>query len=568
MQMQVALLFLITAALYWSTATQANTFDAIAYANQIGLVSQSGRIHGLFHPHHLLFNLIGFSIWRLARMLGYGGGPLVVLQQINATVGAAGVTVFFLLLRRFVPRRLAWMATALLIATFGWWNCATDGRVNMISSVLLLAAFGLLERVLRAPNVRGVILVGAVSGAAVLFHESAVLFLIVGLAGMILASPQGRLTRCLTYSGVWLTVVVVPYLFVGSVLLHLHSWTAYHHWANAYSEQGEWWDFHIARNLRLDLVALHHVLLANPLGQAALEQAAPSLGMHPFCLRVAAITLTLLDYIATACFVIALMGIAATLPRLWHSRHRTMVGLSLLWIAVTGAFFTVWCPGYFAFWVPLLPPLLLLLAMSLVERRSAGRKGLLLGVTALWIILCAVVNITCSILPSMQPGLTLVQRLATDARAHTRPNTLLIVPGAGVDAPTEVGFAYYANRPCLSVHEFFNQSRGMTVMPTAIQVSITHALQAGRKVYAYTETWDDPVTVRALIAHHPGLTQASIASVFSPFRMVPAWNSPRGPVIRLRLQPQPIKNGQPVPDKQGSGQLICGNIEETNHRDD
>ena len=141
---QAALLFSALAALYWVTATHTNTFDAVAYANQIGLAAQTGTVRALFHPHHLLFNALGYGVWRLARAGGYGGGPLIVLQRINAVVGAAGVTLAFLALRRLVPRRIAWVATALLALSSGWWICATDGRVNMISAVLLLAAFALL----------------------------------------------------------------------------------------------------------------------------------------------------------------------------------------------------------------------------------------------------------------------------------------------------------------------------------------------------------------------------------------------------------------------------------------
>ena len=132
--------------------------------------------------------------------------------------------------------------------------------------------------------------------------------------------------------------------------------------------------------------------------------------------------------------------------------------------------------------------------------------------------------------------------MAADARAHTAPNDLLIVPGAGEDSQCEVDIPYFARRACLSVHETLNQTRGeLAAAPMVMQEHITRALLAGRHVYVYGETWDDPATVRALEHHHPGLTDAEITTLFAPFRQVPAWTSPRGPVWRLRLMRPPTK---------------------------
>ena len=56
------------AVLYWATRTQANTFDAVSYANQIAhLYPRTGDPRWLFHPHHLLFNALGYVLWRAAR---------------------------------------------------------------------------------------------------------------------------------------------------------------------------------------------------------------------------------------------------------------------------------------------------------------------------------------------------------------------------------------------------------------------------------------------------------------------------------------------------------------------
>ena len=54
-------LFAVVLALYWATPTRLNTFDAVSYANQIGrLYPHTEDRHWLFHPHHLLFNAVGY----------------------------------------------------------------------------------------------------------------------------------------------------------------------------------------------------------------------------------------------------------------------------------------------------------------------------------------------------------------------------------------------------------------------------------------------------------------------------------------------------------------------------
>ena len=194
------------------------------------------------------------------------------------------------------------------------------------------------------------------------------------------------------------------------------------------------------------------------------------------------------------------------------------------------------------FWTPALIPLIVLLALALKEGRRRWPTVPLLRMAAAWVALCAAVNLTCSIAPHLRPGRTLWQRVAADARAHTGPRDLLILPGAGADSQCEVDIPYFAHRPCLSVHETLNGTRGnMADAPAVLQARITRALLAGRHVYAYGETWADPATVRALESHHPGLTDAEIAALFAPFRHVPAWTSPRGPVWRLRLLHPPVK---------------------------
>lgn len=520
-QMSVSwLLFLGTLGVYFLTRTHLNTFDAVAYANQIGLAAQTGKLRPLFHPHHLLFNALGFGAWRLARLLGYGGGPLVVNQSLNAVLGAWGVALFYALLRRLQP--VGWMPLALalgLAGSFGWWICATDGRVNMPSSVLMLAAFDGLVRLRLRPTAGQAALIGLLAGMAVLFHESAGLFGLVGFIGVALtARGQKRIPLAAAYGAAWAGVVVCAYGLVGLLALHLHSAGEFHHWMNAYAERGWWWNFHVLHNLRLDLFGLRHAVFSQPLGRAALGQTP----LRP--LGTAALALNWVLY-ALALFGITASGIMilASLPKLRRSADWPLAVICLSWVTLYAVFFTVWCPGAFVFWVPVLIPLGTLLLLAHPGLRLLGT----------WVSVFVLLNFLAGILPYLKPVAGVSQRVALDIKAHTPPRSLVAVSGVGDDAQCEVDIPYFANRPVLSLHGLLAHSASLPAAQASLEKSLAGALGAHRQVYVLGEIWTARDSVKGLQKQSPQLDDASLRSLFGSYTLVPAWTGPRGPVWRL-----------------------------------
>ncbi len=520
------LLFFGTLIVYLLTRTHLNTFDAVAYANQIGLAHETGKLRPLFHPHHLLFNALGFGGWRLARLAGFTGGPLIVNQTLNAVEGAWGVGLFYALLRRVQPAGFApvWIALG-LAGSFGWWICATDGRVNMPSSILMLAAFSVWVRLRARPSVLEAALVGALAGLAVLLHESAGLFVFVGSVGVFTAaSGQKRGALLLAYGGSWVGVVVLAYGLVGALALHLHSLFGFKHWMNAYAERGWWWDFHVVHNLRLDLFGLRHAVFAQPLGRAALNQTP----LAP--LGTAALGLLWL------CYGLALLGLAAAgvsilaaLPRLKRSADWPIVLVCLTWTVLYAAFFTVWCPGAFVFWVPVLVPLGTLLLLAKPSPK-------LLGV---WAGVFAGLNFLAGILPYLKPVNGISQRVAFDIKAHTPPRSVMIVSGVGEDAQAEVDIPYFANRPVLSLHGLLAHSVTLPAAQAALDKSLAGALGAGRQVYVLDEIWTRWDSVAGLTRQSPGITSAGLQALLGKYALVPAWTGPRGIVYRIRSRSKP-----------------------------
>jgi hypothetical protein len=266
------------AALYIATQSHDYTFDAVSYANAIVRFDLHGDRFGLFHPHHLLFNVTSWAIWKLCQLGGYIGGPLKVVETMNSVLGGVGVGLLYLTLRKLLTRSRALpvMFASGLGVSFGYWICATDGRVNMASNVLLIAAAYVLVSLMQAPTKRRSFALAVFTASAILYHESAGLFFIVGLIGIWLAEyPQGsdveekrtRLRLFAIYIITTAALVVIPYLVTGICLLHLSTFADFKNWSARYAVLGWWWDFRVIHNLRMDVYAIRKCMFTEPAGK-------------------------------------------------------------------------------------------------------------------------------------------------------------------------------------------------------------------------------------------------------------------------------------------------------------
>ncbi|BDI31408.1 hypothetical protein CCAX7_34590 [Capsulimonas corticalis] len=529
-------LFAIFWTLYRWTATQYNTFDAVSYANEIGrLYPRTHDLHWLFHPHHLLFNATGYVLWRVSQAFGYIGGPLPVMEAWNATSGALGLVLYYLALRSLLQRSrwIPLLIAAGLGLSFGYWICATDARVNMPSTVLLLAAFWAACRLIQTGDKRLAALAGALSGLAILYHESAGLFLVVGAAAALLAHQEDDLPARAAWKHRWtlaaiylvssLALVLIVYAIVGIVALRFHSLGEFRRWSSEYAELGWWWNFEILRNIRLDAYAFRRAAFVEPPG----KQGTFHLSGAPTRLLAFYFTALLGWFVAVYAFFVAL-------PLLWRTHIRPLLIVSLIWVIAYALFFTVWSPGYFVFWVPVLIPTGLLLALSLAHYR-AGRTGLAVNwILGVWIALYAVVNFMASIGPHQNTQSSPFRRIAMDVRRHTAPGDLIVAAGAGDAAQCEVDIPYFADRDCISIHTMTTRARENAVRSReTIQAKIAQTLAAGNRVYVLDEVLSDKSVLDALHKRHPQIDRAQIQETFRPWRRSIAWESSHGPVWSL-----------------------------------
>ena len=526
-----AAVFLVFSILYCATGTSYNTFDAVSYSNQIAhLYPRTGDAHWLFHPHHLLFNATGYVLWSMARALGYHGGPLVALETFNAIVGALGITLFYMTLRRLMQRSnwLPVIVASGLGLSFGYWICATDARVNAMSTTLLMASFAVLCSNFEFARLRHAAAAGLLAGLAVLYHESSGLFLFVGLSALaVMPSRAPRLRLAATFVGAWAVVVGLGYLIVGGLVLKLHSPTAFHSWSSEYSELGWWWNFHIFHNVRLDAYALRHAAFVEPPGKRG-----------TFHLAADTPTGLLALYFATLIgWAIGIYYFVAALPLLWRTHYRPILIMSVVWIALYAAFFTVWSPGYFVFWVPALVPISLILALTMAHYRSRRGGVMVNWLVGAWIAMFATVNVMSSIGPHLAPQASPFQRIALEYRAHSAPGDIVLMAGVGDLSELEVNIPYFADRQAISAHAALTRAHDDSTQAIAsMQEAVQSTLAAGHSVYIVDDLYDMPRNsgvVSGLEAHHHGVDPDQLKSLFAPWNVEPAWTSSHGPVWKL-----------------------------------
>jgi hypothetical protein len=515
--------------LYLLTRTRYYTFDAVSYAQQILTYRHTGNLYWIFHPHHLLFNGLGLIVWRISAFFGYRGGPLEVILTTNAFLGAFGLALFYLTLRRILTRShtLAVLLTGALGCSFGYWICATDARVNMPSITALIAATLALVWTIQSPNRARAITAGCLAGLAALLHESAILYLVVGWTGVALSEyPQGdrkeeRRARAATlgyFTGAWLVTFVVPYVLVGTVLLHLQTLIAYRAWASRYAELGWWWSFDVSKNLRLDIYGIRRALFVEPAGKSGTFHVTKSKDEF----------LQALYFLSLGGWITAIYFFITAIPLLIKTHYRPYLILAIVWLLAYISFFTFWSPEYFVFWVPVIVTSCIIFALSASPLRARRKGWLWMAAILLWILCIGCSNYYESIKPHQWAYNNPYLVQANDIRKHTHSGDIVIVSGCGDEASAEVYIPYFAKRYVFAIHtEMERRKDNQTLTRTALLQVMQKCRNSGGRVYGLNELWNSKPVQQELLERHK-LSVAGLAKMFAGQKIETAWKDPRG----------------------------------------
>ncbi|MHB0998831.1 MAG: hypothetical protein ACYC27_06255 [Armatimonadota bacterium] len=446
-------LFGVALLAYSRTLTRWYTYDSLSYAYQIRNYIESGNPGHLLHPHHLLFNPLGFCAWQTMNNLGFPFDTLRALQYMNAFLGSAGLVLLYTMLRKggihlqtvkspvYRVHPFAALVCTLVIGTsYGYWDCAVDGRVNMSGFLVMILIIGLAWGMLDKPSAIQCAMTGFATVLGVGLHQSHGL-LIVPVMGAMLLSPgrwQTRVSYLLLSMVVFFSGISTLYLGFGW-MKGLSTFDEFNNWMLAYAHDGRWWSFDIERNVILNARAIMHTFITDlpSEGEGQVDRSIPNL-LHS--LRWGALCMVLI-VISHALYVTAVSGVKRYMP----NDHRLPWGKFEV-LALTALpysmFFTVWTPGYFVFWIPISIALVCWLSMF-VSSMKPFMQGVFAGILIVWIVYASYANLNATILRRTDWNHNPLLRLCDQLNTHTSRGDLIILTGMGPLAKLEVYMPYF-----------------------------------------------------------------------------------------------------------------------------
>ncbi|HKR60964.1 MAG TPA: hypothetical protein VJS64_14685 [Pyrinomonadaceae bacterium] len=233
-EIKIALtLFFLAATVYLSFPTKNYYWDGIFFARSI---EDAPRLNAsLLHPNHLTYNLLGYVFYRALRALGFDLRAITALQILNGILAAVCAFIFYWILKQTL-RSIYWATTLTVLFAFSatWWKFATDADSYIVSILFLLISFYLI---LPGKRTRP-LLVAFTFTAAMLFHQLAVLFYPVVVAGLFFqARSQGtsNFVGPLSFSIVAFAVTGAAYCVAYYLITGTFHFQRFVQWTTSYS---------------------------------------------------------------------------------------------------------------------------------------------------------------------------------------------------------------------------------------------------------------------------------------------------------------------------------------------
>lgn len=418
------LLYLLTLA-----ANHGEAEDGVTYAAGV----REGTAAELSIAPHLAYSWVSWALYNAVRGLGYDGGPLLVMQVMNACLGALGLALLWHLMRAAVPgRTAAFVACGVLGTSFGYWFYSAEAEVYVLSAVLLVACLWAAWRAALEPSLGRFALLGALNGLAVLGHDTNVLFALVVAAVLFLVRGEvarALLLRCgAVYAAAAVAVVVPPYA-AAIVGLGFSPGEAYD-WLTGYAQSGQWGKTD-ATNVPKAAVGAGRALVGGHSVFALIDKDTASGALQGKLLREELFMARDTSKAAGAAVlapVLVVLGGLAMAARGWlrgralDDRQRTLAWLCAAWLVAYVPFFVWWEPANVEFWIA--PWIAAAVLVSLALEKGGGRLVGPVMVGALFLV-----NLLGSVLPLADESRDYWRERVAWYEANAGPRDLVVTDG-------------------------------------------------------------------------------------------------------------------------------------------
>jgi hypothetical protein len=196
---------------------------------------EAGR---LFHKNHMLHLPLAYSVYRTAKVAGYSGNSLRILQVMNAMFGAIGIGLCYIAFKKIVSdRTVAALGSFWLATSFNYWYFSTDAGYIMLAALFAAGAI--------ASAVHGRTVIAAVCTTLSILTWQAGIFLLPGIM-MLIRSERERAER-IKFAALVIACIGTVYVAIGVFEGH-YTPAALWNWVMTYGQAGtlpQWgrWDW-------------------------------------------------------------------------------------------------------------------------------------------------------------------------------------------------------------------------------------------------------------------------------------------------------------------------------------
>lgn len=412
------------ALIYSAFRTKNYYWDGISFASSIESVTHLDS--SLIHPHHLLYNVFGFVLYRAASFFRGDIRAVDVLQYSNCFLSPLCLALFFRFLRSTL--RSSYISTLLTLAfafSSTWWKYSTDADAYVPSIIFLLICTNLL---FAASTLRPVHIALAHT-CSMLFHQLAVLFfpvVIIAIALQRSLPVKSRVKLCLAYAvtASLLTIAINYYCF------HLQTgafdWFRFARWLTAYLHGPEAYSFSfdVPNAISFTIRGQVRLFFEGRLGWLRGNMSSP--------------TFILLGVLAVLVVVITMRLIRKLIafpsglqrPALFAQIDKRLLYTCGVWILCYLAFLFFWYPYFEPYRLFYLPPLLWIVGSVITARLRNEEKP---TTVALLVAGMALSNFLFFILPMTQPRNYPPLEFALHLKASWPPGSLVLFSRSDAD---------------------------------------------------------------------------------------------------------------------------------------
>ncbi len=351
---------LIVFVVYLLLPTRLYFWDGVAFS--IAIEAPNASAKSLFHPNHLVYNLIGYAVWKGLSAVGIALRVLPLLQALNALFAAATVYLLWQVLKETAQSLSCCMWSALMFAfSATWWKYATDADAYILSIFFLVLSYWFVTMPRSHPFAAAI-----AHGAAILVHQLALFFLPVALLAIHYSRRQaGKRQRALALAVYAITAVSIAGV---AYVIAFVLWSpppadvsGFWKWITTHSEDAPFFSFNLSRSIQLTLRSIVRLFFG---GKFTLVRA-----------DLITITVALAFFVATGLLLLHILRQRQREAPLRNGSHRPqswieMNRLPLIWLSCYIAFLFFGRPQDTFHWLFCVPALVLLIAGTSGESSS------------------------------------------------------------------------------------------------------------------------------------------------------------------------------------------------------